>query len=91
MDTQRLAQLLREGADDYSQLLDGYPNATAFFRNLGHNVMDHVPKTEEFKDPEIMFKYGQKLVDNQVNAVGDKLLRGAGLDHYREAIQGYMK
>ena len=27
MGQKRLAQLLREGADDYSQLLNGYPNA----------------------------------------------------------------
>jgi hypothetical protein len=93
MDQQRLAQLLREGADDYSQLLNGYPNATKFMDSLGQNIMQHVPQTHEIKDPHVMYEYAKKMVENQINPPADKIMRGMGgdLEHYREAMQGQLK
>lgn len=86
MDTQRLAQLLREGADDYSQLLDGYPNAKKFMDALGDNISRHVPTREEFKDPKAMQEYGLSVFENQLNPIGNQILKRDYINPYIESL-----
>ncbi len=56
--------------EDYSQLKEGYPNATKFANALGQNISQHIPSTQDFQSPQAMSQWSQAAALNAPMALG---------------------
>jgi hypothetical protein len=58
--------------NDYSGLMDNYPNAQKFGSGLINNISQHIPSNEDFKSPEAMRDWGTAAALNAPMGLGIK-------------------
>ena len=57
----------QKALSDYSQLLEGYPNAKRFAQALRGNIEQNVPSQADFESPEAMSQWSQSAALNAPN------------------------
>ena len=79
----------QKALSDYSQLLEGYPNAKRFAQALRGNIEQNVPSQADFESPEAMSQWSQSAALNAPMGLMfmGKSAKLAPLEKYNEAEQ----
>lgn len=77
----------QKALSDYSQLLEGYPNAKRFAQALRGNIEQNVPSQADFENPEAMSQWSQSAALNAPMGLtfAGKTAKNAPLDKFKEA------
>ena len=66
----------QKALSDYSQLLEGYPNAKRFAQALRGNIEQNVPSQADFESPEAMSQWSQSAALNAPMGLAIKAYHG---------------